>query len=207
MACALGAWVEGMQGPRDGVTELMGCDAPLRCDSLSRLCGCRPNSEQFSLVPQRIYASIPLVAFYRGGGQGRRHCLSWNASNRELPARARHRRTWCGHWQTQFEAGKRYRLFLPILDLELDDVWDAVFLPPHPKAINAPLLERLHRGASGECPIVKSPQAPPCASGFAPDRSSRDCYACPHGRSEEHWLWHSIASGEADSPLCSCSPA
>lgn len=70
-----------------------------------------------------------------------------------------------GHWQTQFEAGKRYRLFLPILDLELDDVWDAVFLPPHPKAINAPLLERLYRGASGECPIVKSPQAPPCASG------------------------------------------
>jgi DNA sulfur modification protein DndC len=70
-----------------------------------------------------------------------------------------------GQWQTQFEAGKRYRLFLPILDLPLDDVWDAVFMLPYPKAIDAWSLERLYRGASGECPIVKSPQAPPCASG------------------------------------------
>lgn len=70
-----------------------------------------------------------------------------------------------GQWQTQVEAGKRYRLFLPIVDLPLDDVWDAVFMLPYPKAIDHWSLERLYRGASGECPIVKAPQAPPCASG------------------------------------------
>jgi DNA sulfur modification protein DndC len=70
-----------------------------------------------------------------------------------------------GAWQTQEEAGRRYRLFLPILNLDVADVWDAVFALPSPKSIQPKLLEQLYRNASGECPVIKSPQAAPCASG------------------------------------------
>jgi DNA sulfur modification protein DndC len=31
--------------------------------------------------------------------------------------------------------------------------------------MNAHELEELYRGASGECPVIKAPDAPPCASG------------------------------------------
>ncbi|RWL81955.1 MAG: phosphoadenosine phosphosulfate reductase, partial [Mesorhizobium sp.] len=69
------------------------------------------------------------------------------------------------HWQTQNEGSKRYKLFLPILDLDVGQVWDAVFTLKGPNSVQPRTLERLYRGASGECPIIKSPQAAPCASG------------------------------------------
>lgn len=68
-------------------------------------------------------------------------------------------------WQAQIESGRRYRLFLPILGLDVEDVWGAVFSLTEPKAIDADALAKLYRGASGECPIIKAPDAPPCASG------------------------------------------
>lgn len=70
-----------------------------------------------------------------------------------------------GLWQEQIESGHRYRLFLPIINLDVEDVWEAVFTLPTPTAIKAELLADLYRGASGECPLVKSPNSPPCASG------------------------------------------
>jgi DNA sulfur modification protein DndC len=70
-----------------------------------------------------------------------------------------------GEWQTQFEAGRRYRLFIPMIDLALEDVWDGVFMLPVPESIDPHALERLYRAATGECPMIKSPTAPPCASG------------------------------------------
>jgi DNA sulfur modification protein DndC len=85
-------------------------------------------------------------------------------------------------WQMQIEGGRQYRLFLPILDLDVFEVWDAVFTLPCPESIEAETLAALYRGASGECPIVKAPQAAPCASGrfgcwtctvVRKDRSSR----------------------------------
>ncbi len=45
------------------------------------------------------------------------------------------------------------------------DVWEAAHALPMPRAIDMDALTKLYRGASGECPIVKSPLAPPCASG------------------------------------------
>jgi len=68
-------------------------------------------------------------------------------------------------WQTQVEGGHRYRMFLPILDLDVYEVWDAVFTLPRPESIEPHTLAALYRGASGECPIIKAPQAAPCASG------------------------------------------
>jgi DNA sulfur modification protein DndC len=40
-----------------------------------------------------------------------------------------------------------------------------IFWLSSPKTLNPSVLEELYRGASGECPIVKAPQSPPCASG------------------------------------------
>jgi DNA sulfur modification protein DndC len=70
-----------------------------------------------------------------------------------------------GHFQDQREGNRSYRLFLPILDLDVPAVWDAVFSLTRPKSVNAQELESLYRGASGECPVIKAPQAAPCASG------------------------------------------
>jgi DNA sulfur modification protein DndC len=70
-----------------------------------------------------------------------------------------------GMWQTQLEGGRKYRVFLPIINLDVSEVWDGVFMLPRPIAVDPASLERLYRGASGECPIIKSPMAPPCASG------------------------------------------
>lgn len=70
-----------------------------------------------------------------------------------------------GMWQTQREGRHRYRLFLPVIDLDLGNVWDAVFMLERPRSIDHHNLEAIYRGASGECPMIKAPNAPPCASG------------------------------------------
>jgi DNA sulfur modification protein DndC len=69
------------------------------------------------------------------------------------------------HWQKQREGVGDYDLFLPIVNLGVPEVWDAIFALTKPKAINPHALEQLYRDASGECPVIKAPQAPPCASG------------------------------------------
>lgn len=70
-----------------------------------------------------------------------------------------------GIWQQQIEGGRKYRVFLPILDLSVSDVWEAIFFMRTPSSVDNQKLAELYRGASGECPIVKSPLAPPCATG------------------------------------------
>jgi DNA sulfur modification protein DndC len=69
------------------------------------------------------------------------------------------------YWQKQQEGNKAYDLFAPIINLDTASVWDAIFGLSRPRAIKSQNLEDLYRDASGECPIIKSPQAPPCASG------------------------------------------
>ncbi|MHB0954255.1 MAG: phosphoadenosine phosphosulfate reductase domain-containing protein [Allorhizobium sp.] len=68
-------------------------------------------------------------------------------------------------WQKQNEGNKDYDLYLPILNLGVSEVWDAVFCLSKPRSIIPSALERLYRDASGECPVIKAPTAPPCASG------------------------------------------
>jgi DNA sulfur modification protein DndC len=69
------------------------------------------------------------------------------------------------YWQKQREGKGEYDLFLPIVEMSLPEVWDAIFGLSSPRALSNLTLERLYRGASGECPVIKSPNAPPCASG------------------------------------------
>jgi DNA sulfur modification protein DndC len=69
------------------------------------------------------------------------------------------------YWQKQREGRGNYDLFLPIVELDIPQVWDSIFCLSAPTSLNPRDLERLYRGASGECPVIKSPQAPPCASG------------------------------------------
>lgn len=69
------------------------------------------------------------------------------------------------YWQKQREGRGDYDLFLPIVDLDVPEVWDTVFALTRPRCISAKELETLYRDASGECPVIKAPQSPPCASG------------------------------------------
>ncbi len=55
--------------------------------------------------------------------------------------------------------------FYLIVEMGVPEVWDAIFGLSSPRSLDRSLLEQLYRGASGECPIIKSPVAPPCASG------------------------------------------
>jgi DNA sulfur modification protein DndC len=69
------------------------------------------------------------------------------------------------YWQKKREDKGEYDLFLPIVEMGLPEVWDAIFGLSSLRALNNYTIEQLYRGASGECPIIKSPTAPPCASG------------------------------------------
>jgi DNA sulfur modification protein DndC len=69
------------------------------------------------------------------------------------------------YWQKQREGKGEYDLFLPIVELDVSEVWDAIFGLSNPISLNKSTLEQLYRGASGECPVIKSPTAPPCSSG------------------------------------------
>lgn len=70
-----------------------------------------------------------------------------------------------GHWQVQRENSFKYRIFLPVIEFDLAGVWDAAFILENPQSIDINALEKLYRGATGECPTIKSPISPPCASG------------------------------------------
>lgn len=67
-------------------------------------------------------------------------------------------------WQKQREGATR-DLLLPVIDFGLESVWLAAQGLDYPKAIDTLGLEELYRGASEECPMVRSPISPPCASG------------------------------------------
>lgn len=95
------------------------------------------------------------------------------------------------YWQKQREGKGDYDLFLPIIGLTVGEVWDAVFWLDAPKSLNPNVLERLYRGASGECPILRSPQAPPCASGRF------GCWTCTVVRKDKS-AHHLIRSGHLE---------
>lgn len=83
------------------------------------------------------------------------------------------------HWQKQREGNKEFDLFLPIRKLDVPNVWDAIFWLGEPQAIQPSKLERIYRDASGECPVIKAPQSPPCASGRF------GCWTCTVVRSDK----------------------
>lgn len=68
-------------------------------------------------------------------------------------------------WQIKGKQNFSYKMHLPILDLSIEDVWDVVFMPGTPCSFDATALEKIYRGAAGECPIIKEPTGAPCGSG------------------------------------------
>ena len=70
-----------------------------------------------------------------------------------------------GMWQEQIEGKRNSRLFLPIINCTVPDVWDIVYMFSSPKSIRPEELEIMYRNASGECPIIKAPTSPPCGAG------------------------------------------
>lgn len=56
-------------------------------------------------------------------------------------------------------------IYSPIVDYSTDDVWSTLMDDDTPGAIDTRTLADLYKSASGECPLVRDPVAPPCAKG------------------------------------------
>lgn len=69
------------------------------------------------------------------------------------------------YWQKQREGKGDYDLFLPIVEMNLSEVWDTIFCLSAPTSLDKVALEHLYRGAAGECPVLRAPTSAPCASG------------------------------------------
>lgn len=57
------------------------------------------------------------------------------------------------------------RIFSPILNYSTEDVWQTLATGDLPKSIDANKLAAIYRGILGECPLIRSPAAPPCGAG------------------------------------------
>ncbi|HWK86665.1 MAG TPA: phosphoadenosine phosphosulfate reductase family protein [Xanthobacteraceae bacterium] len=67
-------------------------------------------------------------------------------------------------WMKADSANSRI-YYTPIRALNTEDVWDAIFFTNYPRSLPRDKLWNLYADAGGDCPIVKSPDASPCASG------------------------------------------
>lgn len=104
---------------------------------------------EFIESTKRIQDTVVLLGLRRNESQQRDRSLSQSKDS---------------FWQVQRDGNRQVKLFLPIINLSTEQTWDAVFFDA-PQAIEGAKLEQLYRGASGECPVLKAPQSPPCASG------------------------------------------
>lgn len=64
--------------------------------------------------------------------------------------------------QSQSEIRK---LFCPIVDFDVTNVWEGLHVLGRPAAINVQQLAALYKQASGECPIVREVPGTPCGQG------------------------------------------
>jgi DNA sulfur modification protein DndC len=69
------------------------------------------------------------------------------------------------YWEKLRLGHSLVNVFTPIIEFSLEDVWDTIFFLDEPTSIVAAEIERIYRDASGECPVIKGPTAPPCSSG------------------------------------------
>ncbi len=68
-------------------------------------------------------------------------------------------------WMTAGTAKSHRAYYTPIRQLATEDVWDAIFFAKHPTALDRQSLWDLYADAGGDCPIIRSPDSAPCASG------------------------------------------
>jgi DNA sulfur modification protein DndC len=57
------------------------------------------------------------------------------------------------------------KYYTPIRQLSTEDVWDVIFFSDRPIALDRNALWTLYSSAGGDCPIIRSPDSAPCASG------------------------------------------
>jgi DNA sulfur modification protein DndC len=74
-------------------------------------------------------------------------------------------------WKRQRGAGNR-RLFMPILDYSVRDVWLANLLVDRPRSLRAKEVAELYASASGECPTVRDVKGAPCG------KARFGCWTC-----------------------------
>ena len=98
------------------------------------------------------------------------------------------------HWRRQRGKSNR-RLFMPIIDFDLQEVWQTLFHLRTPYAVFGQEIADLYAAASGECPTVRDAQGAPCG------KARFGCWTCTvakHGTT----LRNLIAAGHSElSPL------
>jgi DNA sulfur modification protein DndC len=75
------------------------------------------------------------------------------------------------YWRKQSNAARR-RLFVPIVDFTVVDVWQTLLLMPTPYSIPGRVIADLYANASGECPAIREPTAAPCG------KARFGCWTC-----------------------------
>jgi DNA sulfur modification protein DndC len=73
-------------------------------------------------------------------------------------------------WQVQ--RGERRRLFMPILDYSILDVWHVNLMLDLPRSLHADEVATLYANASGECPTVREVKGAPCG------KARFGCWTC-----------------------------
>lgn len=74
-------------------------------------------------------------------------------------------------WQQQKGVSNR-RLFTPLVDYSIRDVWHVNLLVDRPRAVRAKDVANLYANASGECPTVRDVKGAPCG------RARFGCWTC-----------------------------
>lgn len=59
----------------------------------------------------------------------------------------------------------RVRIFAPIIDFRIADVWATNFGIQGTEAVDTDVLARMYRDADAECPMIKDPNGTPCGAG------------------------------------------
>jgi DNA sulfur modification protein DndC len=68
-------------------------------------------------------------------------------------------------WMIAANAQQGRKYYTPIRQLSTEDVWDVIFFSKRPAALDRKSLWNLYSDAGGDCPIIRSADSAPCASG------------------------------------------
>jgi DNA sulfur modification protein DndC len=83
---------------------------------------------------------------------------------------------------------RNVRIFSPIIDYNVKDVWATIGSGSVPRSIRSTNLAILYWKASGECPIIRDPKGTPCGSGRF------GCWTCTVVR-RDHAVENLVAAG------------
>lgn len=68
-------------------------------------------------------------------------------------------------WMVAQSAKSKRKYYTPIRAMQTEDVWDTIFFTKYPMALERQKLWDLYADAGGDCPIIRTADASPCASG------------------------------------------